>query len=144
MMRRFPGLSESAQQQDELPDGVYLVRVERFQYRWDKTKSCYALRLVIAEPKAFAGRVLSGRLYCTERALWKLSWFLRDFGYDAEMLGRDELDEKQIVGLNGVVKLSHTQVSGRVYVNFDGFAPAVQWEELGAAWTGRGPDTEVA
>ena len=33
-------------------------------------------------------------LYCTPKALWKLSWFLRDFGYDTELLGRDEIDER--------------------------------------------------
>ena len=27
------------------------------------------------------------------KALWKLDWFLRDFGYDTELLGRDEVDE---------------------------------------------------
>ncbi len=32
---------------------------------------------------------MTGRLYCTPRAMWKLSWFLRDFGYDAELLGRE-------------------------------------------------------
>jgi len=144
MKRRLPGLAQSAQPQDEVPDGIYLVRVQRFQYRWDKTKSCYALRLVVEEPKALAGRVLSGRLYCTERALWKLSWFLRDFGYDSEMLGRDELDEKQVLGAHGVVKLSHTRLDGRSYANFDGFAAAARWEELGSEWASRSSDQEVA
>ena len=145
MKRRFPGLSQSAQPQDEVPDGLYLVRVESFRYRWDKTKSCYAVRFVIDEPKPFAGRVLSGRLYSTERALWKLGWFLRDFGYDTELLGRDELDEKQILGLTGVIKLSHTRLNGRTFLNFDGFAPAGRWEELGTEWAARpSGDAEVA
>src|ERR1051326_824810 len=145
MKRRFPGLSQSAQPQDEVPGGIYLARVESFRYRWDKTKSYYAVRLVSDEPKPFAGRVLSGRLYCTERALWKLTWFLRDFGYDAELLGRDELDEKQILGLTGVIKLSHTRLNGRTLLNFDGFAAASRWEELGTEWTGKpNGDAEVA
>ena len=144
MRRRFPGLSQSAQPHDEIPDGLYLVEVQRFQYRWDKNKSCYCVRLVVSEPKVFAGQILSGRLYCTERALWKLSWFLRDFGYDAEMLSRDELEEKQIVGLTGVVKLTHTRIGGRVYLNFQGFAPAARWEELGTEWATHRPDSEVA
>ncbi len=35
-------------------------------------------------------------------------------------------------GLVGVVKISHTVVNGASLVNFDGFAPASQWEELSA------------
>ena len=47
-------------------------------------------------PKSFASRSFSGRLYCTERALWKLNWFLRDFGYDTELLSHDQVDEKSL------------------------------------------------
>ena len=47
-----------------------------------------------------------GRLYCTERALWKLNWFLRDFGYDPELFSRDQVDEKALLNLRGVVRTS--------------------------------------
>ncbi len=130
MKRRFPGLSQAALPINEIADGVYLVRVERVQYRWDKQKPYYRLSFAVLEPKQLAGTSLSGRLYCTERALWKLSWFLRDFGYDTELLGRDELEEKHIVGLQGVVKVSHTTVNGRSYLNLDAFAPAGEWDEF--------------
>ena len=76
------------------------------------------------------GTSVSGRLYCTEKALWKLSWFLRDFGYDTELLGRDELDEKRLVGLEGVIKVSHTTVNGRTYLNLDAFASPGEWDEF--------------
>jgi hypothetical protein len=130
MKRRIAGLSQAALPINEVADGLYLVRVERVQYRWDKQKPHYAVRFTVVEPKQQAGTSLSGRLYCTERALWKLSWFLRDFGYDAELLGRDELEEKKIVGLTGVVKVSHTTVNGRTYLNLDAFAPAGEWDEF--------------
>ncbi len=78
--------------------------------------------------KNSAGHSVTGRLYCTPRALWKLNWFLRDFGYDTELLGRDEIDEKSLVGLRGVVKISHAVVNGTSLLNLDGFAPASQWE----------------
>ncbi len=129
MKRRLPGLSQAALPINEVPDGLYLVRVERIQYRWDKQKPYYTVRLVVVEPKQLAGTSVSGRLYCTEKALWKLSWFLRDFGYDTELLGRDEMDEKRIVGLTGVVKVSHTTVNGRTYLNLDAFASAGEWDE---------------
>jgi len=60
----------------------------------------------VLEPGYLAGRAVSGRLYCTPKALWKFSWFLRDFGYDPKLLGRDEVEEKGLIGLRGVVKLS--------------------------------------
>jgi hypothetical protein len=130
MKRRIAGLSQAALPIPEVADGLYLVRVERVQYRWDKQKPHYAVRFAVVEPKQLAGTSLSGRLYCTEKALWKLSWFLRDFGYDAELFGRDELDEKRMIGLEGVVKISHATVNGRTYLNLDAFAPASEWDEF--------------
>ena len=140
MKRRIAGLSQAALPINEVPDGLYLVRVERLQYRWEKQKPFYALRMAVIEPKQWAGTSLSGRLYCTEKAVWKLSWFLRDFGYDTELLSRDELDEKRIVGLQGVVKVSHTTVNGRRFLNLEAFASAGEWDEFSAL----PPQTEPA
>ena len=141
MKRRFPGLHQAAQPA-EVPDGVYLVRVQRAQYRWHAQKPFYAVQFTVLEPKQFAGSLLSGRIYCTEKALWKLSWFLRDFGYDAELLGRDELDTHALVKLHGVVKITHATVNGTFLLNFDGFAPAARWEELSTS--GAASSSEVA
>jgi hypothetical protein len=130
MKRRIPGLSQAALPISEVPDGLYLVQVERIQYRWDKQKPYYKAQLTVVEPKLSADTSVTARLYCTPKALWKLSWFLRDFGYDTELLGRDELDEKCLVGLEGVVKVSHATVNGRTYLNLDAFAPAGEWDEF--------------
>jgi hypothetical protein len=129
MKRRFPGLHQAAQPA-EMPNGMYLVRIQRAQYRWHSQKPFYALHFAVLEPKPFGGSLISGRMYCTEKSLWKLSWFLRDFGYDAELLGHDEVEEKRLVGLTGMVKVTHTTVNGTSLLNFDGFAPASRWEEL--------------
>jgi len=64
--------------------------------------------------------------------MWKLGWFLRDFLYDPELFSHEQVDEKALPGLRGVVKISHTVVHGISLVNLDGFAPASQWEELSA------------
>ena len=131
MRRRIQGLHDADQSAAaEIPDGLYLVRVDRAQYRWHGQKPYYLLRFTILEPQAWAGRSLMGRLYCTQKALWKLTWFLRDFGYDTELLSRDEMEEKSLVGLRGVVKISHSVVNGTSLLDLDGFAPAGQWEEL--------------
>jgi len=132
--RRFQGLSETARSStDDLPGGVFLVRVDKAQYRWHAQKPFYILRLSVIEPLEFAGRTISGRLYCTPKAMWKLGWFLRDFVYDAELFAREEVDEKALFGLRGIVKISHTTVNGRSLLNFDGFAPASQWSEFSSS-----------
>ena len=147
MRRRFQGLNETVGASgDQIPDGVFLVRVDRAQYRWHAQKPFYVLRLVVLEPRDLAGRIISGRLYCTSKALWKLGWFLRDFLYDNELLGHEEVDEKALSDLGGVVKISHTTVNGTSLLNLDGFAPASQWEELSAGPLSRTPrsNTEEA
>jgi hypothetical protein len=73
---------------------------------------------------------MTGRLYCTPKAMWKLSWFLRDFGYDRELLDKNEIDDQALVDLWGVVKVSQVTVHGISVLNFEGFAPAARWEEL--------------
>jgi hypothetical protein len=113
-----------------MPDGIYLVRIQRAQYRWQRQKSFYALQFTILEPKHLAGRSVSTRIYCTTKALWKLSWFLRDFGYDPELLERDELDENSLIGLRGVIKISHLIENGASVINLDSFAPASSWPDL--------------
>ena len=134
MKRHVPGLADTAHDsQGELPDGIFLVRLEGAQHRWQNQKRFYLLRLSILEPKPLAGRSIVSRLYCTPKAMWKLGWFLRDFLYDPELLSQDEIDERALRGLVGVVKISHTVINGVSLVNFDGFAPASQWEELATA-----------
>ena len=131
MKRQLPGLAETARDSRlEIPDGIFLVRVVGAQFRWHTTKPFYVLRLSIVEPSAFAGQPIVGRLYCTQKAMWKLGWFLRDFLYDPELLAHEQVDEKALPGLRGVVKISHSVINGISLANLDGFAPASQWEEL--------------
>ena len=118
---------------DQIPEGVFLVRVQRINFRRQAQKPYYTLNVAVLEPNRFSGHILSSRLYCNPKALWKLNWFLRDFGYDTELLGRDEVDETQLVGLKGVVKISHITFNGTSLLRLDGFAPADRWEELSPA-----------
>jgi hypothetical protein len=107
-----------------------LVRVERVQYRWHKQKPYYAVRFLVLAPKHLAGMAVASRLYLTAKALWKLAWFLRDFGYDTELLGRDEIDEKRLTGLIGVIKVLHTTINGRSYLNLEAFATSSEWDAI--------------
>ena len=67
MKRRIQGLSETTQPTAHtVPDGVFLVRVDRAQYRWHPAKPFYILRLSVLEPRELVGRVISGAgvLHC--------------------------------------------------------------------------------
>src|SRR5262249_25614336 len=92
----------------------------------------YVLRFSVLEPQQYEARTVTGRLYCTPRALWKLSWFLREFGYDPDLMGKDEVDEKAVLGLRGIVRVSQTVLNGRSFLNLDGLAPADEWDRAAA------------
>jgi hypothetical protein len=143
MKRRFEGLHQADRAGDELPNGLFLVLVSRVQYRWHARKPYYLMRFSVLEPEQYLGRSITGRLYCTPKAIWKLSWFLRDFGYDSELLEGDEIDEKGVVGLRGVVKITCAHAPGTPLLNLDSFAPATEWNKLSAGWLTRMGRDEV-
>jgi hypothetical protein len=131
MKRNIEGLrAADTSNPNGVPDGIFLVRLLRMRFRKYAPKAYYSVTLSILEPKHFAGNIISSRIFCHAKRLWKLSWFLRDFGYDTELLGRDEVDEKRAIGLTGVVKISNVVYDGMALLRFDGFAPASRWEEL--------------
>lgn len=144
MKRHIPGLAQASPQERALSDGSYQVRVERAQYRWEKQKPFYLVRFSVTAPEGLAGATVSGRLYCTVKALWKLNWFLNAFGYDPDLLGRDELDEKALIGLQGVLKLSHKSMNGHSFFNLDAFAPSDRWEDISETQTTPTSAAEVA
>ena len=134
MKRRVPGLAETARDsRPEIPDGVFLVRVDDAQFRWHAHKPFYVLRLSVIRPRTQAGQSIARPAPCTPKAMWKLGWFLRDFLYDPELLAHEQVDEKALLGLRGVVKISHAVMNGISLINLEGFAPASQWEELSPA-----------
>jgi hypothetical protein len=144
MKRQVHGLAETTRDfRPEIPDGIFLVRVDGAQFRWHATKPFYVLRLSVLEPRALTGQSIVGRLYCTQKAMWKLGWFLRDFLYDPELLAHEQVDERALRDLRGVVKVSHTVINGISLINLDGFAPASQWEELSASLVSSSSRSEI-
>ena len=90
-------------------DGAFFVRVDGGPVPLACRQTLlYILRLSKAlEPQALSGHPIVGQfLYCTRKAMWKLGWFLRDFFYDPELLAHEQVDEKALPGLRGVVKIS--------------------------------------
>ena len=128
MKRQVQGLSSPIT--PDLPAGRYLVRVQRVQYRWHRLKPSYELIFYVLAPKEFLGGSIVARLSSSPKLLWKLAWFLRDFRYSRELLERDEIDTGALIGLQGVVHISHEIVSGRTAVKLEAFAPAADWEYL--------------
>ena len=68
----FPDSPTLLMTHSEVPDGIFLVRLDGAQHRWQAQKRFYLLRLSVLEPKPFAGRSLVSRIYCTPKAIWKL------------------------------------------------------------------------
>jgi hypothetical protein len=60
-------------------DGIFLVRVDRAQYRWHKQKPYYEIRFAVLKPRHLTGCFMTGRLYCTPRAMWKAELILEGF-----------------------------------------------------------------
>jgi hypothetical protein len=83
MKRQITGL-RAASDPARLLDGLFLVRVQNIKFQKHAPKPYYTIALIVLEPNRFAGTVVSSRLYCSRKALWKLNWFLRDFGYDTD------------------------------------------------------------
>src|SRR6201985_4010370 len=80
---------------------------------WHPQKPFFILSFAILEPNDLASRKVSGRIYCTQKSLWKLNWILRDFGYDTDLLGRDEVAETALLVLIGVLRTARKTVAGR-------------------------------
>jgi hypothetical protein len=43
-----------------VPDGIFLVRVDRAQYRWHKQKPYYEIRFAVLKPKHLTGCFMTG------------------------------------------------------------------------------------
>jgi hypothetical protein len=132
MKRHIPGVHSQSVEEAPL-EGLFLVQVESASHRWHPQKPFFTLEFRVLEPESSVGRSFSGRLYCTEKALWKLHWFLRDFGYDPDLLSQDQVDEKALANLRGVLRTTHVIHSGRAFQNLEAFAPEAAWEELSCA-----------
>jgi hypothetical protein len=130
MKRHLPGLHSEGPRGEEVLQGIFLVRVDRAYYRWHPQKPFFVLSFAILEPQDLVSRKISGRLYATAKALWRLNWFLRDFGYDRDLLGRDEVDEKALLGLIGVLRTARKVFGGRTFLDLAGFAPSSEWEQI--------------
>ena len=135
MKRRIAGLGEEANRQGHLLEGVFLVRVERARYCWHPQKPFFSIGFAILEPRDFVSRFISGRIYCTPKALWRLNWFLRDFGYDPDLLGREEVDEKALLGLHGVIRTVRKTYARRSYLDLASFASSSEWDSICATRT---------
>ena len=133
MKRHIPGLRRTVSSRDEFIEGIFLVCVDRVYFCWHPQRPFYLIRFAIVEPESKRGQSFNGRIYCTQRAMWKFDWFLRDFRYDTDLLGREEIDEKALIGLTGIIHVSRTILNGHNYLNLSGFAPADDWDEQTAS-----------
>jgi hypothetical protein len=128
MKCKLPGLSAQQELQNATPS--YLVRVVKAQYKPIR-RPYLLLTLSVLEPAECAGMRIVGQIDCRPKSLWKLNWFLRDFSYDPSLLFDDEIDEKALARLEGVVRIAKRAGSQSKSVVFDAFAPAHTWKAAG-------------
>ena len=128
MRTHIQGLNQVSERKS-LTAGVYKAKVIRFEPAGHSAKPCRAATFRILEPEAYGGCHIKTRLYCHDRALWKLRWFLSDFHYDPELLASEELDDRRVVGLEGVIRLAYWGLNGQPRLDVQGFAPLERWEE---------------
>lgn len=127
MRRQIQGLSSSSTP-GNVPDGLYLVRVKKAHYCWHRIKPFYEVNFFVLQPEELLGGAIVARMFCSTKSLWKFAWFLRDFRYSQELLDRDEIDVRALIGLEGVVQITNQIVGGQPLVNLNAFAPASDWE----------------
>ena len=60
----------------------------------------------------------------------------------AETRAVDQIDEKALFNLRGVVRTSHVTLNGRTFQNLEAFAPAADWEELSCSEPSEGQQTQ--
>jgi hypothetical protein len=129
MRTKIRGLNQPNERKTLL-EGPYLARVVRFEPGGHAAKPCRVVTFLVLDPGPYSSRYVRTRLYCHERALWKLRWFLRDFGYDHDLMATEELDDRQVVGLEGVIRLAFWGTDGQRRLDVQGFAPKEEWAEL--------------
>jgi hypothetical protein len=132
MRTHIQGLNQLSERKP-LVEGLYKARVVKFEPAGHAAKPCRMATFSILEPSPFSGRHVKTRLYCHDRALWKLRWFLSDFGYDAELMAAEELDDRRVVGLEGVIRLSYWGLNGNRRLDVQGFAKLERWADLSQA-----------
>ena len=109
MKRQVPGLAETVRDaRPEIPDGIFLVRVDGAQFRWHAHKTVLC-------PSAFDPRTSdSGRTIHRRSSLLQpesdVEARLVPAGLSSmtrNSFAHEQVDEKALPGLRGVVKISH-------------------------------------
>jgi len=136
MKRKIPGLHNLSATGEQQSDS-YLVRVVAARYAFGRAPHL-DLTFSLLEPKEHLGLKIVSRIDCRPKSFWKLNWFLKDFGYDPALLYDDEIDEKAIVGLEGVITISNRARGQQRPFTLHSFAPAHSWRGPGEPIKTRG------
>ena len=61
-----------------------------------------------------------------------------------ELLTQDQMDEKALINLRGVVRTTYKTLNGHTFQNLEAFAPEADWEELSLSEAGEAARTGTA
>jgi hypothetical protein len=53
-----------------------------------------------------------------------------------ELLTQDQMDDKALINLRGVVRTTYKTLNGHTFQNLEAFAPEADWEELSISEVG--------
>jgi len=130
MRRQIPGLHLNQHGVEDKLEGLFLVRVDRARYQWHPQKPFVEIRLLFWNLKLLSPGHSPDGCTAPKELSGNSIGFLQDFGYDAQLLKDDQVDERALCKLRGVVRTSCTTLNGRSYQNLDAFAPEADWEAL--------------
>ena len=134
MRRHIPGL-HSGQPDGQNLEGLFLVRVERALFRWHPKKPFLELRFVILEPTS--DEDFPSRGGCTApKGTLEIQLVPAGFWLRRRLLSRDQVDEKALLNLRGVVRTRFT--SQRPFLPESGCVrTGSEWEALSCTSTNR-------
>jgi hypothetical protein len=100
------GLGRSTKQ-SPLAEGFYRARVVRFGPAGHAAKPCVAATFEVLQAIRVRRLPHPDASYRHERAVRPLRGFLSALKYDSEPFEPDELDDRNVVGVEGVIRLAY-------------------------------------
>lgn len=129
MRYQLNGLSTGRFLSDQtLTRTVLLVTIRSCQRVSRKRKSFLRVGMGIEQPESWRGTDVLTLFELEANMLRRLHCFLRDFGYDSQLLAEETIAESELVGLRGVIKLGKPDRRAPGAFFLDAFASATTWE----------------
>ena len=130
MRTKIQGLSQ-ATERNPLVEGPYRARVVRFGPAGHAAKPCRSSDVLDSRPCPLCRPLCAHRgSIATNGRSGSFAGSCRTSTTTAELLAADELDDRRVVGLEGVIRLAYWGNDGHRRLDVQGFAPSERWGDL--------------